>query len=220
MAADDTIDQKVSKPAEASHHLKPITINRRRFADADKILYRVYSAPGEFKLVEANSAHEAFEKSEIARPHKIERELFYRYLALSPNQIEADTGDSVDTDVNLPDADEMKTLLFAALDDGSLKPSAEEAFTGLSINQLNGKGFEEDEAAALAQAEAAAQAAVEKQAAAQAIEQAVEAEPEAIAQADVSVEDVQQAAPAEDAPAQEDEELTPEQVEALLNGED
>jgi hypothetical protein len=97
--------------------LSSISIHHKRFAYSDKPLYRVYTSSSHFKLVEAETAYEAYEKAAIARPHKIERETFYRYRALDPDMLlESDRG-AIEISVQLPDEDEMKTLLFAALGD-------------------------------------------------------------------------------------------------------
>jgi len=79
---------------EVSNHLKPIIIHRKKFARADHIYYRVYTAPGEYTLVQADSAHEAFAQSGLSRVYKIERENFLRLISLDKEQVHAATGEA------------------------------------------------------------------------------------------------------------------------------
>lgn len=121
---------------EEAPALSSLTINHKRFAYSDKPLYRVYSAPDHFKLVEADSAYEAYQHADVARPYKIERETFYRYLALKPDQLEPGEDDAVQTDPALPDEEEMKTLLFAALGENGEGEPEELPFEEIMIADL------------------------------------------------------------------------------------
>lgn len=133
---------------ESLKALNPIIINERSFKNSGASLYRVYTAPGEFNMVEADSAHEAFAKSGLDRVFKIERENFYRYVSLDADLLEEKEGDGVTMDTHLPDPEEMHTLLTAALSDLAEIPTIEEQFEGLTLGDLNKGGAAKVEASA------------------------------------------------------------------------
>lgn len=120
---------------DSRKHLKPIIINRKRYTNADVSLYRVYTAPGEFKLVEADSAHEAYTKSGLSRVHKIERENFFRYLTVKKEQIEPREG-TVSFNTELPDRDRGALLIdeFVRTHEGDFGTKGD--FTGMNIADL------------------------------------------------------------------------------------
>lgn len=113
--------------------LSPIYLNRKRYVYSDKPLYRVYAQPGDFKLIEADSALEAFEKSGIARAYKIEREHFYRTLALEPEQVLVSDRPAMPMDHELPEPGAKKSLHFTAFDGDS---GPVNAFEELTISSL------------------------------------------------------------------------------------
>lgn len=55
--------------------LQAISVRKARLVDGGKVRYRVYSTPSEFVMVAAESALMAFKLSGIASPHKIVRDL-------------------------------------------------------------------------------------------------------------------------------------------------
>jgi len=55
--------------------IEAITVPRKKLAEAEKVRYRVYSTPTEFTAVIAESALMAVKVSGIAKPHKIVRDL-------------------------------------------------------------------------------------------------------------------------------------------------
>ncbi len=121
-----------------THHLSPIIMNHRRFINADKTIYRIYTNASQFTLVEADSAHEAYTKSGVSRAHKIERDLYTRYSALSREQL-TPSDKQTHTNVELPDADELRTFLIAAFGDDALPHKAD--FEEMAIGDLQ-KGVE------------------------------------------------------------------------------
>lgn len=123
------------------HHLEAIIIKKNRFVYHDKTLYRVYDKPDHFQLVEAESAAEAFEKSGLKHAVKIQRELFYHYIALDRELME--TGDEVTQfDTRLPDGEDRRVLLDAALLAGEAQEQAE-PFEELSLRDLFAREEEE-----------------------------------------------------------------------------
>lgn len=189
-------DREGGRPASV---LSSITLNRKHYVYSNKPIYRVYSSRSDFKLVEADSASEAFEKSGVVRPVKIEREHFYRTLALQANDMQA-SDESVEINVELPDMNGKTGLVFAALDDETLndKPDFEE----LSLSDMKAKGTVQPE---VAEEEPA-------------IEDAMP--PPVAAQPDPRPED-EIIPPSEPLSEAEEEaaELSAEEVEALLGGE-
>lgn len=59
----------------AKQGIESITVRRAAVADADKVRYRVYSTPTEFVAVIAESALMAVKAAGVAKPHKIVRDL-------------------------------------------------------------------------------------------------------------------------------------------------
>lgn len=190
---------------DALHHLKPIIIQRKRYAQADRSLYRVYAAPGQYELIEATTAHEAFEKSGIRRPHKIERETLLQHTALTPEHLGETLDEPVAFDPSLPDPADMASGIFAAILD-SADGTSPVLFEDLLIDQLNRKPAPE------ALPETATPAPVGPPEAPAIIAAEVTAAPEPPSEALTP-------ALAEEPEAPEAA-LTPEQVDALLNGEE
>lgn len=206
------------------HHLSPIIMNHRRFINADKVVYRIYTSPSQFTLVEADSAHEAYTKSGLSRAHKIERDAYTNYADLSSEQL-SPKDRQVETDVHLPDADELRTLLIAALGDDiiSHKPDFEE----MAIGELQKADPQMTDAAQevsvtdeimqpphTMQGSAADMQAMQYDAANMAVEITPEATVEAAA---LLVEAAVVAEPEEEPREKMDHVLSPEEVEALLN---
>jgi|GEM_PF-3290502 len=135
VSTEQLISRGDDKTEDSRRHLKPIVINRRRYANADVSLYRVYTSPGEFKIVEADSAHEAYTKSGLSRVHKIERENFFRYLTVKKELIQPHEG-TVSFDTQLPDRDRSSVLIdqFVKASDGNV--GGKEEFTGMEIRDL------------------------------------------------------------------------------------
>lgn len=175
---------------EMHNHLKPIIIQRKRFQHAEQSVYRVYSGPGEFQLVEAATAHEAFERSDINRPYKIERETLIRQPSLDPKLlINSEEGDEVSFDPRLPDPEDLKPILTAILGE-ALHDAAIAPFEEISITDL-------------------------KKHVAQAIVEPVIEEPQVAIAAEMSAP----LKPAEpEVESLPEEALTPDQVDALLRG--
>lgn len=117
-----------------SHHLEAIMVKRSRFSYADKTLYRVYDSEEHFELVEAESAHEAFEKSTVKNAIKIQRELFYHYVAIDPELMEP-TDEVIEVDVQLPNDEEKRILLDAAMLDEAEARSAK-VFEELALAEI------------------------------------------------------------------------------------
>lgn len=185
-------EAETSSPAARTHHLEALMVKRKRFAYADKTLYRVYDKPDHFQLVEADSAHEAFAKSGLKTALKIQREAFYHYVALDADKIES-TDDVIEVDVQLPDAEEKKILLDAALleryTQEEIKP-----FEALSLSQLFASAPEETP-------EASAAALQADEPPSDMPEESVQPEPE-------------------EAPEEEPEKLSASDVNALLNAQE
>ncbi len=212
--------------------LSALTIHHKRFAFSDKPLYRVYSSPDHFKLVEADSAYEAYQNADVARPFKIEQETFYRYLVLKPDQLEDGGSDAVQTDPELPDEEEMKTLLFAALDESGEGESHEVPFEEIMITDLQAESKSEVALQQPAPAPRPAQPPKAQTKPEPKSEPKAEAKPEAKPEAREEPmapppEPAPQASPEAPPPVQDapqpaarpvQEGLSPEEVEALLNG--
>lgn len=181
---------------EIHNHLKPIIIQRKRFAPTEQTLYRVYSAPGEYQSVEANTANEAFEKSGIRRPHKIERETMHQQNTVKAGLLShVSDEEEVSFDTHLPDPEDLKPVLYALLSEESSDHQAP-AFESIFITDL-------------------------KKARPVPLDVFVEPEPEipvpeVMAALEQPLQPYIPAAP-EDV-STEEEALTPEQVDALLNG--
>jgi len=102
-----------------------------------KSSYRVYSAVGEFKEVEAESAYEAMQKTEIRTPVKIERHSISRMAVLTQDII--DRGAKEATIETAPAATEEAAIEPAPAAEVEI-PTEEEAQT---------RGLEGDEVEAL-----------------------------------------------------------------------
>lgn len=127
-----------AKTEDERKHLSPIRIDMKRFKQQEQRLYRVYSAPGEYRIIEADSAHEAYQKSGVARVHKIERESFYRYVALRSDQIEA-TDQGMEFNTELPEMGDIREVLIAALADLPEQQNLEQRFEALGFGDLTQK---------------------------------------------------------------------------------
>lgn len=182
---------------QAHNHLRPIIIQRKRFAHSEQTVYRVYSAPGEYQLVEANTANEAFEKSGIRRPHKIERETLHHQASVRAGLLsDAPEEETTAFDPNLPDPQDLGPVLYAILSE-QIGHEPEQTFESISILDLRKK--------APAPAEPLPAEAAPLIAEPDAMHTPLQPDPEPVA------------ATAAEEP--ESEALTPEQVEALLRGE-
>lgn len=173
---------------EREHHLAPLIISRKRFAYAEKTTYRVYKAAAEFVLIEADSAHEAIQKSGVGAPLRVQREMVSRYHALESQLVQTHADDiPAVTDVVMPESSEVVGLVYQGMFDGS-EDKAVIAFEGMSFADLKRK--EKPKAVPVEDAPAPAPV--------------VQSAPEYVAE------------PA--AIEEESDVLTPEEVERLLNG--
>lgn len=95
---------------DAAKVIESITLAQTRYVYAKRRMYRVYDKPHHFTLIEADSAHEAFAKSGIASPIKIQRESFFTRIAIAQDQIET-TDERVRLDTSLPTHPDKKTTM-------------------------------------------------------------------------------------------------------------
>ncbi len=200
--------------------LESISIRQNHYVYADKRMYRVYDKPGHFSLVEAESAHEAFAKSGVAEPLKIERESFFTQVAIAQNELESMV-ERFDVDTHLPQKDEKATFVDLIAMDAELA-AAVQPFEAMSLTEYGRKQEGEKEAIA-DEPEMAAEATTEPSASApeEAIEVAPEAEEAPEAQAFAEPQEEMAVASAEAPVAEEPERpLTPEEVNALMAGGD
>lgn len=72
--------------------MEALAVRRATMADADKVRYRVYTSPTEFIAVIAESALMALRVSGVAAPHRIVRDLPTQGVSIAAERIE--TGDS------------------------------------------------------------------------------------------------------------------------------
>ena len=144
----DVIEQKSEaeeqKPSEKKrHHLEALMVGKKRFAYADKILYRVYDKADHFQLVEADSAAEAFTKSGLGHAVKIQREAFFHYVALDKDAI-TDSDEVIEVDVELPTEAEKALFLDAALVNEAIEKSKRH-FESVEIGGLYQKAPKKDQ---------------------------------------------------------------------------
>jgi hypothetical protein len=189
------------------NHLAPIIMNHRHFVGGDKIIYRIYTSASEFQRIEADSAHEAYTKSGLSRVHKIERDMYTSYLSLSKEQLQP-VDKTITTDTNLPTPEERRSLLIAVFGDDGIptKPPFEEMNIGDLQKRLAALEKEQTQAAkpeTQHQEFAAADAVIETTA-------SLTLHSADAISLDVAVETNTLIETAS-------EELTPEEVEALLN---
>lgn len=127
------------------NHLKPIIINRQHFANKDKVYYRIYTDIDDYKVVEADSAHDAYTKSGVSRAYKIERESFFHYVTVGDEQLEKDA-EPIEVSPDLPDTGEGEKLLideFLANLDGKYEKT--EPFFEIELKDLAEWGAEDAE---------------------------------------------------------------------------
>lgn len=213
----DVQSEEVEHQQPAS--LESLGIHRSRFVYAEKNLYRVYDQPDHYQLVDADSAYEAFEKSGLTKAVKIQREAFYHYVAISPELLEE--GDHViELNPQLPSLEERQILLDAALlesdDIGPVK-----LFEEISLRNLTREAIEEAEAQKRQQRQER-----EQRAADEAAQQQETAEMQPQPEESTSEDSMPESQPPEEphkpqalAEKQEPVELSPDEVNALLNDE-
>ena len=191
MDVQDVLEPAETESAAKKKEMQPISVSRKRFGYAERTLYRVYTTATHFELVEAESAHEAFEKGGVDEPYKIERELFYRYVAIPPDLVnETEDDERVETDIRLPEPGEKEALLTAALDMDEYEASLPQ-FENVELGELHSTKEPEEVF----------------------IEPATEDEPET----PTATAEPQPEPEPEKPDVGDSEELSPEEVEALLN---
>lgn len=222
-------DARETVPEKA---LESYSLHRSHYVYAQKRMYRVYDKPGHFSLIEADSAHEAYAKSGVATPFKIERESFFTQVAIAQEMMEA-VDELYNSDPELPDGKDGALFVDLVAFDAQLK-AREEVFEPLAFADMSAKAPQElpqeEPPAALANVTPAEPTPVveteEPQPAEAATEEAIEAPVEAEATPEPAPSEgevVQAAAPEEPEAVVEPElerALTPEEVNALMSGGD
>lgn len=129
---EEQVQEQPQPQAEPSggkrHHLEAIMVKRNRFAYANKICYRVYDKPGNFTIIEADSAHEAFAKSGFSSAFKIQREAFFSHPSIAQELLES-SGETYEVNIQLPDEGVKEAFIDASTLDAEalarLKPFEE-----------------------------------------------------------------------------------------------
>ena len=118
--------------------IEAITIRRATLADTDKVRYRVYSSPTEFIAVIAESALMAVKVSGIRKPHKIVRDLPTEGVAIEAKKMAA--VDHAAARIALPVKQlEKSEKLIAPVKE--MDPNARQAlFKPMTIGDLRSKG--------------------------------------------------------------------------------
>lgn len=207
--------------------LESISMRQNHFIYADKRMYRVYDKPGHFALIEADSAHEAFAKSGVAAPLKIERENFFTQIAIAQEMLES-KGERFDVDTHLPQKDQKSVFVDLIAMDAEIAAS-KQPFEAMTLTEYGRKQDVIEEVAVQAPEPEALEAETQQHAAApeqleptENVEQASEpqeaiAPEEAVAAAkeDMAVASAKAPQEAEEEPERS---LTPEEVNALMAG--
>lgn len=76
----------VAEPIELDE-LKPVSLKRKSLAQGDKVRYRVYTSPQEFVAVIAENALMAMKLSGVSNPHRILRDLPLAGNSLEPEKL-------------------------------------------------------------------------------------------------------------------------------------
>lgn len=223
LLAQEEVTQVAARPLES------VSIKRNQYIHASKMLYRVYDKPNHFVLVEAGSAHEAYAKSGVAEAVKIQREFFFTQIALDKEQM-TPSEQPYNLSPELPSSKQKKLFVDLMEMDAELA-AKQKKFEAVAYGDMYARP-----AAAVAAPEVVA----EMPAMAAPIEEMpeppmpqiepVQAAPEPVAeevsvaapQEEVMQEEVMEVAPAptEEVVAEPAQELTADEVNALLAGGD
>ncbi len=144
---EEEMGEEVISQEVIDHHLSPLIVNKRRFVYSDKTMYRVYETAKESIVVEADSAHEAAEKSGVDEPYKIIKDRALNRLVLEEESIES-TEDTISFDTRLPQPREKVVLFVDTVKSGG-EERVETKFEPLSIGDLSGQVPHESDTAVL-----------------------------------------------------------------------